>query len=63
MKVPVLMICGEFDEAAPKSCKKFADMVPDAKNVVVPGAGHATLGQEKEFVIGHIREFLADKVN
>ncbi|MBT5187124.1 MAG: proline iminopeptidase-family hydrolase [Kordiimonadaceae bacterium] len=62
VEVPVLMICGEFDEAAPKSCKKFADMVPDATNVVVPGAGHATLGQEKDMVIGTIREFLAEKV-
>lgn len=62
VKVPVLMICGEYDEAAPKSCKKFADMVPDATNVVVPNAGHAILGEAKELVISTIRKFLADKV-
>ena len=62
VEVPVLMICGEFDEAAPKSCKKFADMVPDAVNVVVPNAGHAILSEGKELVIGTIREFLAEKL-
>lgn len=62
VEVPVLMICGEYDEAAPKSCKKFADMVPDATNVVVPNAGHAILSEGKDLVIGTIREFLAKKL-
>lgn len=62
VKVPVLMICGEYDEAAPKSCKKFADMVPDATNVVVPNAGHATLSEAKDMVISTIRDFLAKKI-
>ncbi len=62
VEVPVLMICGEFDEAAPKSCKKFADMVPDATNVVVPQAGHAILSEEKDMVVSTIRNFLAKKL-
>lgn len=62
VEVPVLMICGEYDEAAPKSCKKFADMVPDATNVVVPNAGHAILSEGKDLVVSTIREFLAEKL-
>ena len=62
VEVPVLMMCGEFDEAAPKSCAKYAAMVNDATNVVVPGAGHATLGEQKDFVIGTVRKWLAKKV-
>ena len=62
IEVPVLVICGEFDEAAPKSCKKYADMINDAENVVVPNAGHATLGEAKDMVIGTIRKWLAEKV-
>jgi L-proline amide hydrolase len=63
VEVPVLMICGEYDEAAPKSCKKFADMVPIAENVVVPNAGHAILGEAKDMVIATIREFLNKHAN
>tara|TARA_R110002094_G_scaffold63093_6_gene73604 strand:+ start:484 stop:1443 length:960 start_codon:yes stop_codon:yes gene_type:complete len=62
VEVPVLMICGEYDEAAPKSCKKFADMVPDATNVVVPNAGHAILSEGKDLVVSTIREFLTEKL-
>jgi proline iminopeptidase len=52
------MICGEYDEAAPKSCKKFAEMIPVSQNVVVPNAAHAILGEAKDMVIATIRDFL-----
>lgn len=58
VEVPVLMICGEYDEAAPKSCKKFAEMIPVSQNVVVPNAAHAILGEAKDMVIATIRDFL-----
>ena len=63
IEVPILMICGEYDEAAPKSCKKFADMVSDATNRVIPNAGHAILSEQKDLVINIIREFLTNKLN
>ncbi|MFC4347035.1 proline iminopeptidase-family hydrolase [Kordiimonas lipolytica] len=55
---PTLMICGEYDEAAPKSCRKFGGMIPDAKTVIVPGAGHATMGDNEEFYLMALRIFL-----
>ena len=63
VEVPVLMICGEFDEAAPKSCKKYADMIEDSKNVVVPKAGHAILSEQKDMVVGTIRDWLDEKID
>lgn len=62
VEVPVLMICGEFDEAAPKSCKRFANMIDDAKTVIVPSSGHAMMSEAHDFVVGQIRDFLAEKI-
>ncbi len=56
--VPTLMICGEFDEAAPESCKKYADKIKKSKNVVVPDAGHATMAEDESFYMTSIRSFL-----
>ncbi len=60
INVPTLMICGEFDEAAPKSCAKFAAMITDApvKNVVVPNAGHATMAENEKMYMDTVRAFL-----
>jgi len=62
IKVPALMICGEFDEAAPKSCKKFAGMIDDAKTVIVPNAGHAITAEAHDFVVKTIRDWLEEKI-
>lgn len=62
VEVPVLMICGEYDEAAPKSCLKFAGMINDSKTIIVPDAGHAILSEEKDLVVRSIREFLTEKL-
>jgi len=43
IKVPVLFITGEFDEARPATVKRFQQMVPGSKMVVIPGSGHATM--------------------
>ncbi len=59
VKVPTLMICGEFDEAAPKSCKRYAAMIRGATNVVVPDAGHATMAEDEVFYLKAVRRFLA----
>ncbi len=58
ISVPSLMICGEFDEAAPKSCKKYAGMVKGAKTVIIPDAGHATMAEDEVFYLAAVRQFL-----
>ncbi len=52
------MICGEFDEAAPKSCKKFAGMIEGSRTVIVPDAGHATMAEDEAFYMQTVRDFL-----
>lgn len=58
INVPSLMICGEFDEAAPKSCKKFAGMIEGSRTVIVPDAGHATMAEDEAFYMQTVRDFL-----
>lgn len=58
IKVPSLMICGEFDEARPRSCRKYADMIGDTDVVIVPDAGHATMAANEALYIQSVRSFL-----
>lgn len=44
--VPVLFIAGEHDEARPETLDGFRAAMPDARLVVIEGAGHATLGRK-----------------
>ena len=56
--VPTLMICGEFDEAAPSSCKKYAGMITNAQTFIVPDAGHATMAEDEALYLQTVRDFL-----
>lgn len=58
IKVPSLMICGEFDEARPRSCRKYADMIGTKDVVIVPDAGHATMSANETLYIQSVRAFL-----
>ncbi|MCB0330050.1 MAG: proline iminopeptidase-family hydrolase [Bdellovibrionales bacterium] len=40
VKIPVLYVCGEHDEATPESCRKFAARTPSAQIQVIPKASH-----------------------
>src|ERR1700748_493381 len=51
VKLPCLVISGEFDSLfPPPMCKEIADLIPDAKFSVIPGACHlSSLDSPKEF--------------
>ncbi len=55
---PTLMICGEYDEAAPESCRKFADRIENSTTVIVPDAGHATMAENEDFYLKAVEIFL-----
>jgi pimeloyl-ACP methyl ester carboxylesterase len=56
--VPTLLIWGELDERSPLSvARQFEDAVPDAKLVVIPGAGHVSNLEEPEQFNDAVREF------
>ena len=58
VKVPVLFITGQFDEARPETVKYYQSLVPNAQYREIPDSGHATLNDNPEVTISFIREFL-----
>lgn len=58
IKVPVLMMTGEYDEARPSTVRHYASMVPNAKFEVIPDAAHSTLNDNKKATLKVVREFL-----
>jgi pimeloyl-ACP methyl ester carboxylesterase len=56
--VPTLLIWGERDARSPLSvARQFEDAVPDAKLVVIPGAGHVSNLEAPELFNDAVREF------
>lgn len=59
MKVPTLVLCGEFDQATPPALNKtIADKVPGARYVELPGCGHCPPLEQPEAFIAAIRTFV-----
>jgi proline iminopeptidase len=58
IKVPTLFITGEFDEARPATAKYFQSLVPNSKFVMIEGAGHGTMHDNKSQNISAIKTFL-----
>jgi|GEM_PF-4301083 pimeloyl-ACP methyl ester carboxylesterase len=40
LECPVLLVCGEHDEAAPVTVKAYCDLFPRAEMAVLPDASH-----------------------
>ena len=56
--VPTLLIWGELDARSPLSvARQFEDAVPDAKLVVIPGAGHVSNLEAPEQFNEAVRDF------
>jgi proline iminopeptidase len=58
IKVPVLMITGEYDEARPSTVKYYTSLVPNANFEAIPDAAHSTLNDNKEATLSVIKGFL-----
>jgi proline iminopeptidase len=59
LTMPVLFLCGEFDEARPDTVREHAGLTPNAEIAVIAGAGHLTMIDAPELANGTIRNFLA----
>jgi proline iminopeptidase len=57
--VPVLVTCGEFDEAPPWVGDKIVDLMADATLAVFPGASHMTHIEQPERVMATTSRFLS----
>ena len=58
IKVPTLFITGEFDEARPATVQYFQSLVPGSKFVMIDGAGHGTMHDNRSQNIAAIKNFL-----
>jgi 3-oxoadipate enol-lactonase len=59
MKVPTLVVCGEFDQATPPPLNKsIADKVPGAAYVELQGCGHCPPLEQPEQFLAAIKEFV-----
>lgn len=62
IKVPTLVVGGEFDEAVPAHLAEIARRIPDSEHVTQPGAGHMTYLEEtpiREQYVSIIRDYIA----
>lgn len=59
MKVPTIVVCGEFDEATPPALnKQIVEKVPGAKYVELPGCGHCPPLEQAEQFLAAIKDFV-----
>ncbi len=58
IKVPTLFICGQYDEATPKSMKYFSTKVKGAKFISIKGTSHSSLREKKGLTLKYLREFI-----
>lgn len=59
LKVPTLVVCGEFDQATPPALNKaIADKVAGARYVELPGCGHCPPLEQPERFLAAIGEFV-----
>jgi len=58
MRVPTLVVCGEFDQATPPALtRQIAEKVAGARYVEMPGCGHCPPLEQPEEFIAVIKEF------
>jgi 3-oxoadipate enol-lactonase len=59
LKMPVLVVCGEFDQATPPLLnKQVAEKIAGARYVELPGCGHCPPLEQPEAFLAAIKEFV-----
>jgi proline iminopeptidase len=60
IKIPAMIICGEFDEATPETGVKYANQIPGCSFAEIKGASHVIWEEKPARINKVITEFLAD---
>ena len=60
IRVPTYLMCGQYDEATPKSCRSFQQRIPDAKFTVLKGCSHVSTEERPRYVLGFYRRWLQE---
>lgn len=63
ISVPTLMVCGEYDEAHPRSCHRFADNIKGAQTEIIPDAGHSTMRENEALYLEIVGRFIQSIAN
>jgi len=58
VRVPTLLLTGEYDEARPSTVNYFHGLIPDSEFTIIKNSGHATVRDNPEQTIARINEFL-----
>jgi 3-oxoadipate enol-lactonase len=59
MRVPTLVVCGEFDQATPPALTRvIAEKVPGALYVQLPGCGHCPPLEQPDAFVAAIKDFV-----
>lgn len=58
IRVPTLIVVGEFDESVPANAKKYQSLIPGAKLEIIPHAGHLAMQDDSATYVDAIRVFL-----
>lgn len=59
MRVPTLVVCGEFDQATPPALnKQVAEKIPGARYVELPGCGHCPPLEQPQAFVAAIKDFV-----
>jgi len=58
LAIPVLLICGDDDEADPRTVKEYQSAFPDASMAVIPGASHLHHLERPEIFKAIVDDFL-----
>jgi proline iminopeptidase len=60
INIPVLLLCGRFDEATPQSTQYFQTLFPNAKMKIFENSAHFPHWTDKEDYIATVRDFLGE---
>lgn len=58
IKIPVLFVCGRYDEATPESTEYYKSLIPNSEIKIFENSAHMPFLSERELFIKTIREFL-----
>lgn len=58
LRLPVLLVVGEFDEARPETAARYQKLIPGSKLEVIPGAAHSKLQDNPEGTLRVLEQFL-----
>ncbi|MFN7544054.1 MAG: proline iminopeptidase-family hydrolase [Acidobacteriota bacterium] len=58
LRLPVLFVVGEFDEARPATAARYRDLIPGAQLKVIPDAAHALFSDNPAATLSTLRDWL-----